>query len=44
MKMVIHISRFFPSVNVYSYEAFLFLYRLVSPESRGGVDQNGSVS
>lgn len=38
VKMIIHINRFFPSINVYSYEEFL--YRLVSPESRGGEDQD----
>lgn len=42
VKMIIHISRFSPSVNVYSYEEFL--YRLESPESGGGEDQDGSVS
>ena len=44
VKMIIHINRFFPSANVYSYEEFLFLYRLVSPGSRSGEDQNGNVS
>ena len=42
LKMIIPINIFFLSVNVYSYEEFLF-YKAGSPESSGREDQNGSI-